>query len=202
MNHFKDRLQIAIGDYSVNAFAKKSGITEGTIRTYLAGTSLPGLDKLIFISEAAEVNIEWLATGKGPKTNDDHERFNFKLLTLIIEGVDDYETTIKRKLSAFERAGIISDTYDSCYDYDLEDKQTKALIADTIKCVEDFFATIDRMIKTEKGREKAIKVISTAFARRLPKDEADLETKEFISTRLLKHRIDIQTPDNVKIKNK
>lgn len=188
MNHFKDRLQIAIGDYSVNAFAKKSGITEGTLRTYLTGTSLPGLDKLISISEAAEVNIEWLATGKGPKENGDHERFNFKLLTLIIEGLDDYETARKKKLTALERTDIISYTYDLCYDSDLENKQTKFLIADTIKGVEDLFATIDRMIKTEKGREQARKILSKAFGRTLPEDEAEFEAEELIGARLLRHR--------------
>ena len=200
MNHFKDRLQIAIGDYSVNAFAKKSGITEGSLRTYLTGTSLPGLDKLISISEAAEVNIEWLATGKGPKTNDDHERFNFKLLTLIIEGLDDYETAIEKKQTALERSNIISYAYDLCYDYDLEDKQTKALIADTIKGVEDLFATIDRLIKTETGKEKAIKILSKAFGHILPKDEAEFEAEEFIYARLLKRRRDIQKPDKITIK--
>jgi transcriptional regulator with XRE-family HTH domain len=69
MDNFKNRLKLAIEGKSVNAFAKKSGITEGTLRTYLSGASLPGLDKIIAISNAAEVNIEWLATGNGPIRN-------------------------------------------------------------------------------------------------------------------------------------
>ena len=67
---FKDRLKIIISGGSVNAFAKICNIPEATLRTYLSSSSLPGLDKLVAISEAARVNIEWLATGRGPKNKE------------------------------------------------------------------------------------------------------------------------------------
>ena len=64
---FKDRLRLAMKDESVNSFAKRCGMAESVIRKYIAGPSLPGLDKLIAIAETSKANIEWLATGEGPK---------------------------------------------------------------------------------------------------------------------------------------
>lgn len=66
VGHFNDRLRLAIGGHSTNSFALKCGLTESLLRKYLSGMTLPGLDKLVAISNSAEVNIEWLATGEGP----------------------------------------------------------------------------------------------------------------------------------------
>lgn len=60
---FTDRLKFVIGDESVNSFANKCGFSEGMLRKYLTG-SIPGFDKVIAIAEAANVSIDWLATGK------------------------------------------------------------------------------------------------------------------------------------------
>lgn len=56
---------LAIGEDSVTSFGKRCGIGESTLRSYLRGAA-PRLDKLLAITESAGVNIEWLATGKGP----------------------------------------------------------------------------------------------------------------------------------------
>lgn len=60
------RLQEIKGDMSLTAFAKKTEQTYGTMRKYLEG-STPGLDKAAAIAAAMGVNLEWLATGRGPK---------------------------------------------------------------------------------------------------------------------------------------
>lgn len=108
MEYFKDRLKIAISDYSVNAFAKKSGITEGTLRIYLSGDSLPGLDKLIAISNAAEVNIEWLATGEG-RIKKDKSRFNSDSKSFILchDVVLRYQDGLKEKMSNEEHGKLL-----------------------------------------------------------------------------------------------
>lgn len=62
---FKDRLQLIIGEESVSSFGRRCNISESSLRTSMQG-ALPRLDKLIAIAEAANVNIEWLATGEGP----------------------------------------------------------------------------------------------------------------------------------------
>lgn len=61
---FSDRLKIAMGGESTNAFAKKCGYRESTIRGYLSG-SMPSLDKASHIAKAAGVHLQWLATGEG-----------------------------------------------------------------------------------------------------------------------------------------
>lgn len=61
---FSERLKRAIGDQSVLAFSKECGISDSLIRKYLAG-SLPGIDNLVAMARAANVNIAWLAAGEG-----------------------------------------------------------------------------------------------------------------------------------------
>lgn len=60
------RLRECIGDETVSAFARKAGLPEATIRSYLDGKK-PVYDKLIRIADAAGVSLEWLATGRGQK---------------------------------------------------------------------------------------------------------------------------------------
>lgn len=64
MSNFVDRLRETIGKSSVNAFARKCGLSEGQIRNYLKG-AVPGLDKVESIAKSADVSFSWLATGDG-----------------------------------------------------------------------------------------------------------------------------------------
>lgn len=52
-------------------FSRRCGFTEGVIRGYLVDGKKPGLDYLVAMANAAAVNIEWLATGNGPKTRSE-----------------------------------------------------------------------------------------------------------------------------------
>lgn len=61
---FADRLKFVIGGESVNAFAKRVGVSEGVIRQYLKGGT-PGLDKAIAIADNSDISLAWLATGRG-----------------------------------------------------------------------------------------------------------------------------------------
>jgi len=60
---FKERLKEAIGSDSVRTFAKKCSLSPATLLNYLNGDSYPTLDRLAVIAEAAEAEINWLATG-------------------------------------------------------------------------------------------------------------------------------------------
>jgi phage repressor protein C with HTH and peptisase S24 domain len=62
---FAERLRVALSGESPHAFSKRSGIGDSTMRKYLLG-SMPGLDNLLIIAEAANVTLDWLAAGKGP----------------------------------------------------------------------------------------------------------------------------------------
>ncbi|MGU5657921.1 LexA family transcriptional regulator [Aeromonas veronii] len=66
-NRFADRLEALIGDSSTNAFAKKCGLTESTLRNYLTGNSSPNLATMEKIAAGAECSLGWLASGIGPK---------------------------------------------------------------------------------------------------------------------------------------
>ncbi len=62
------RLKDAIGSESINSFAKRSSLSEGTVRNIIMNGVMPRLDNLIAMANTAGVTVEWLATGRGPKT--------------------------------------------------------------------------------------------------------------------------------------
>jgi phage repressor protein C with HTH and peptisase S24 domain len=63
---FKDRLATAIGGESVNSFAKRCEVSEGTVRNCLKG-GMPGADIALRMADAAAVNLLWLISGRGVK---------------------------------------------------------------------------------------------------------------------------------------
>lgn len=66
-SEFPDRLRICaerVGNQAL--LAKKAGISKPTMGDYLANKSDPSRTRLVAIAEAANVSVEWLATGEGP----------------------------------------------------------------------------------------------------------------------------------------
>lgn len=57
------RLQALIGKESVSSFARRCGLAESVLRTYLKDGRMPPLDKAMAIAATAGVSIDWLATG-------------------------------------------------------------------------------------------------------------------------------------------
>lgn len=163
------------------------GISYPSWQGYELGKNIPGS---AVITELIKLgyNANWILTGAGAMKEDDHERFKFSFLKLIIECLDDYETTVNKKLTALDKAGIISYTYETCYE-DFGNEKIKELVKDTIKEVEafeDFFTSIDRLIETKKGRNKAIKMFTKTFGMRLSKEEAEQLAYDLIGARLIK----------------
>lgn len=70
---FSKRLESLIPNRGLNEFAKNAGMAESTIRALTTGKSLPRLDNLITLANAAGVTVEWLATGRGSMTYQDSE---------------------------------------------------------------------------------------------------------------------------------
>lgn len=60
---FSGRLRIALKGETVNGFAKRSGVPEGSLRQYLNGT-MPGIDKAELIAVAAGVSLDWLIANR------------------------------------------------------------------------------------------------------------------------------------------
>jgi len=61
------RLKAAIGDESVSSFARRCGMAESVLRTYLRDGRMPPLDRALAIAAVAGVSVDWLATGRGAR---------------------------------------------------------------------------------------------------------------------------------------
>lgn len=65
---FAARLKEALGGQSIRSFARGAGFAHTTLKQYLSGKSEPTRPRLVAIASAAGVAVEWLATGRGPKS--------------------------------------------------------------------------------------------------------------------------------------
>ncbi len=61
------RIKEVVGDKKVVWFASECGVGESTLRNILSG-AVPRTDILAAIADAGGVTIDWLATGRPPKT--------------------------------------------------------------------------------------------------------------------------------------
>ena len=133
------RLRDMLGRESVTAFGRRCGIGEATLRKYFSGT-LPNSDNLVAMADAGNVNIEWLAAGRGPKLRgasiptipqappiqpsvfhiDDIHR-----LTLAIEAVEEGLGKIYSSVPADKRAKLVAAAYDLLIDMDQKDNVVK-----------------------------------------------------------------------------
>lgn len=138
---FKDRLLEAIAGEPVAAFSRRCGASESLLRNYLKNGNKPGVDHLVGIADAANVSIEWLATGRGPKQRgapsiptippapsqvestvnlEDLDR-----LELAIEAVEEGLNSLYRELPPAKRAKLIVAAYDLLIDMDQKDNVVK-----------------------------------------------------------------------------
>lgn len=93
---FQDRLREAVGPQSVRGFSRACGISESVMRSYLAGKSDPTRLALIAMAYKAGVMLEWLATGHGPKTEQEaHAERHGELDLDLLEGL---VATVRRAL--------------------------------------------------------------------------------------------------------
>ena len=130
---FAERIKSAIGDEPVSAFGRRCGISEGTLRRYFAG-SHPSSDNLVAIADAANVSIEWLAAGRGPKqrgaaqaTAPSHApapavQLDTRILTRAVTAVQEGLAGLKRPLPPDKHAALIM----AAYELILEDEQQAA----------------------------------------------------------------------------
>ncbi len=65
---FGARLREVIGKESVRSFAAKCGLSDSLVNAYIKGQKEPGLVNLLKMSLVGGVLVDWLATGRPPKT--------------------------------------------------------------------------------------------------------------------------------------
>ncbi len=62
---FCERLKLAMGDKSARALAMNTDMSPTVVVKYINGESTPNVERLVALSEALGVSVEWLATGRG-----------------------------------------------------------------------------------------------------------------------------------------
>ncbi len=83
--------------------AKKAGLTPKSIWGYMNEGREPTLSKLIALADAAEVNLLWLATGKGP-IKPEKELKNKDFVSRLVELQNDFpEMEITAKVKSQEK---------------------------------------------------------------------------------------------------
>lgn len=123
------RVREAIGDSSVTAFGRRCGIGESVLRKYLHG-AVPSSDNLVAIADAANVSIEWLAAGRGPKQRGAAPapaqapavQLDTRILTRAVTAVQEGLAGLKRPLPPDKHAALIM----AAYELILEDEQQAA----------------------------------------------------------------------------
>ncbi|TDB51522.1 helix-turn-helix domain-containing protein [Photorhabdus khanii] len=105
---FKDRLKQAIGNESGNSFAKRCGISEAALRTYLSGKTYPSLDKLAILAEKCEVSIEWLANGGNSKNGNEKDIVCKNIPKNVTEEQEKAWLAFLHRMTAEERETVIN----------------------------------------------------------------------------------------------
>ncbi|MTC34149.1 helix-turn-helix domain-containing protein [Providencia alcalifaciens] len=84
---FGERLKEAMNGITNVELAKRTGMSEATIRKYIAGKIFPTIDSLAIVADACGVSFSWLAFGEEPdesnssKYIEQKDDFNGELLT-------------------------------------------------------------------------------------------------------------------------
>lgn len=105
-NKFKERLCGLLSGESVRGFAAKCGLSDSTIRHYLAGTSEPTLGKIEQIANACNVSVGWLAAGEEDAALDE------ALLKNVIEIIEGRLDEKKISLSPSKKSELICMLYE------------------------------------------------------------------------------------------
>lgn len=95
---FASRLIELCGDLELpergrqTAIAKKLGVSQQAVRKWLDGEAFPEMDKVISIAEWAEINVNWLLQGVGPKSDK-----TIPTRAIVIDEVMRYGTPEERR---------------------------------------------------------------------------------------------------------
>ncbi|MGB1111179.1 MAG: helix-turn-helix domain-containing protein [Gammaproteobacteria bacterium] len=95
--------------------ARLGGISEVQIYRYINGENVPSIRAIARLAEAADVSLNWLATGEGPQDRQTADRpsgsdkLDFELLRHLLVGV--LASVEMNSLTAEKRAEIVADIY-------------------------------------------------------------------------------------------
>lgn len=186
---FKDRIKKIIElTNSAEKLANISGMSSRAIGQYLSGTSDPSRKKLIALANAAQVNIEWLATGNGPMKKGERPDINLTLLSLVIEIFETYEKECEDKYPPGQKAALVSALYDICLDDDYTTDEGRQSIRESLIMFLSFEKTIGKAIETEKGRDRVIKILQQHYEKIMAKEDAEIQAEADVNFHIvMKH---------------
>ena len=110
------RLRELIDDDSVSAFARRCGIGESVLRSYLAG-AMPSADRLAAIAQVRGVTTDWLISGQEPRLRADLIKaaggLDRQRLQDAIAAVEEGLRAAQKRLSPDKHAELISLIYET-----------------------------------------------------------------------------------------
>lgn len=113
---FAARLKEEVDAYkNASALAREVGVVEGTIRKWASGASQPKIVETIALARALKLNLQWLATGDGPKHPGESaatSKIDLKSLQLALETVEQALETTSRITEPAKKALIVAAVYD------------------------------------------------------------------------------------------
>lgn len=120
------RIVEVLGTDSVISFSRRCGVGESTLRNIIKSGASPRTDNLVAIADSANVTIEWLAAGRGPKRRgsvtqiappsaapppEPSPPIDLERLEMAIETVQEAISLTGRKFTPDKHAKIISIAY-------------------------------------------------------------------------------------------
>lgn len=117
---FKERLREAVADRKLVAFAKECGFSDSLLGAYLRGEKLPGMENLMAMAEAGGVTLDWLATGREPRTRAEWRAakaapaaaLDTERLKLAIATVEEGLAATRRVMEPDKKAELVLAVYD------------------------------------------------------------------------------------------
>lgn len=99
LNEVCDDLGIPRGHGRQAELARRVGVTPKGARKWLTGQGFPELEKAIQIAGLANINVNWLLQGAGPKRNDDEASVGL----VLTEGIASLNETDKMAVIDYMR---------------------------------------------------------------------------------------------------
>lgn len=104
-DRFVKRLELVVGSESLNSFATRAGMREGSLRQYQKG-SLPKIDKAAAIAAAGDVSLGWLVAGEVQTARD--AELSIRLAESRLQEVDEDHSPEGIRLASALRKSIIA----------------------------------------------------------------------------------------------
>ncbi|ECP0306110.1 helix-turn-helix transcriptional regulator [Salmonella enterica] len=103
--HFGERLKEAMTGMSYVELARKSGLSESTIRKYVQGKMYPGIDSVAMVAQACNVSMMWLITGQKDDqyNNTNNVDYSAPPVTSHANAMEHMTDVVRDWLRVFER---------------------------------------------------------------------------------------------------